>query len=80
MPNKASKEKYQWLISKREKQGINHFNDSKPSIEYTNDIDDIYQKIEEYYPSKKREILIVFDDKFAYMHSTKNCNLIVTEL
>ena len=32
MPNKASKEKYQWLISKREKQGINHFNDSKPSM------------------------------------------------
>ena len=80
MPNKASKEKYQWLISKREKQGINHFNDSKPSIEYANDIDDIYKKIEEYYSSKKREILIVFDDKFAYMHSTKNCNLIVTEL
>ena len=80
MPNKASKEKYQWLISKREKQGINHFNDSKPSIEYANDMDDIYKKIEEYNPSKKRKILIVFDDKFADVHSTKNRNLIVTEL
>ena len=28
-------------------------------------MDDIYQNIEEYNPSKKRKILIVFDDKVA---------------
>ena len=43
-------------------------------------MDDICKKIEEYNPSKKRKILIVFDDKFADMHSTENRNLIVTEL
>ena len=29
--------KYQYLINKRESVGINHFNDSKSFIEYSND-------------------------------------------
>ena len=29
--------KYQYLINKRESVGINHFNDSKAFIEYSND-------------------------------------------
>ena len=35
------------------------FNDSKAFIEYSNDMDDIYKRIEEYNPNKKRKILIV---------------------
>ena len=34
-------------------------------------MDDIYQNIEEYNRNKKREILLVFDDKIADMLSNK---------
>ena len=46
-------------------------NDCKAFIEYSNDMDDIYKNIEEYNPSKKRKILIVFDDMIADMLSNK---------
>ena len=46
-------------------------NDCKTFIEYSNDMDDIYKNIEEYNPSKKRKILIVFDDMIADMLSNK---------
>ena len=41
---------------------------------------DIYKNIEDYYPNKKRKILIVSDDMIAYMLSNKKLNPIVTEL
>ena len=43
-------------------------------------MDDIYKNIEESNPSKKRKILIVFDDMFADMLSNKKLNPIVTDL
>ena len=72
--------KYQFLINKRESTGVKHLNSPKASNEYSNDIGDIYQKIEKYNPNKKRKILIVFDDMIADMLSNKNLNPIVTEL
>ena len=36
--------KYQYLINKREGVGINHFNDPKAFIEYSNDMHDVLQK------------------------------------
>ena len=56
------KKKYQYLINKREKVGLNHFYDPKAFIEYSNDMQDVYKNIEDYNPIKKRKILIVFDD------------------
>ena len=41
---------------------------------------DIYKNIEEYNPSKKRKILIVFHDIIADMLSHKKLNPIVTEI
>ena len=72
--------KYQFLINKRESTGVKHLNSPKASNEYSNDIGDIYQKIEKYNPNKKRKILIVSDDMIADMLSNKNLNPIVTEL
>ena len=43
-------------------------------------MDDIYKNIEEYNPSKKRKILIAFDDTIANMLSNKELNSTVTEL
>ena len=45
--------KYQYLINKREKVGLNHFNDPKAFMEYSNDMQDVYKNIEDYNPIKK---------------------------
>ena len=72
--------KCQYLINKREKVGLNHFNDHKAFIEYSNDMQDVYKNIEDYNPIKKRKILIVFDDMIADMINNNKLNPIVTEL
>ena len=40
--------KYQYLINKREKVGLNHLDDLKAFTEYSNDMEDVYKNIEEY--------------------------------
>ena len=74
------KAKYQFLIDKREKVGLNHCNDPKAFIEYSNDMQDVYKNIEEQSVGKKLKILIVFYDYIADMISNKILNPIVIEL
>ena len=64
--------KYQYLINEREGVGINHFNDPKASIDYSNDIHDVYENIGNYNPNKENKILIFFDDMIADMINKKN--------
>ena len=71
-------DKYQYLINKRERVGINHLNDSKAFIEYSNDMHDVYKNIDNYNPNKENKILIVFDDKIANMIHNKKLNSVVT--
>ena len=47
--------KYQSLINKRERVGINHFKDPKAFIEYANDMHDVYENIDEYNPDKENK-------------------------
>ena len=61
------KPKYQYLINKTESVGINHFNDPKAFIEYSNDMRDVYKNIDEYNSDKENKMLIVFDDMIADM-------------
>ena len=72
--------KYQYLINKGEKVGLNHFNDPKAFMEYLNDMQDVHKNIEDYNPIKKRKIFIVFDDMIADMINNNKLNPIVTEL
>ena len=72
--------KYQYLINKREKVGLNHYDDPNAFIEYSNYMADIYKNIDEYNTDKERKILIVFDDMIADMINNKKLNSIVTEL
>ena len=72
--------KDQYLINKREKVLLNHFNDPKAFMEYSNDMQDVYKNIEGYNLMKKRKILIVFDDMIADMINNNKLNPIVTEL
>ena len=51
--------KYEYLIHKRDKVGLDHFNDPKAFIEYSNDMQDFYKNIEDYNPRKKRKKLLV---------------------
>ena len=74
------KAKYQYLINKRESVVLNHFNDPKTFIEYSNDMKDVYKNIAKYNIDKERKILIVFDDMIAGMINNKELNSIVTEL
>ena len=72
--------KCQYLINKREKVGLNHFNDPKAFMEFSNDIQDVHKNIEDYNPIKKRKMLIVFDDMIADMINNNKLNRVVTEL
>ena len=72
--------KYQYLINKREKAGLDHFKDPEAFMEYSNDMQDVYKNIEDYNPGKKRKILIVFDAIIADMSNNKKLNPVVTEL
>ena len=72
--------KYQYLINKREKVGLDHFKDPKAFMEYSNDMQDVYNNIENYNPGKKRKILIVFDDMIPDMINNKKLYPVVTEL
>ena len=53
------------LIDKRKNPGLKHLNDSNTFIEYSNDMEDIYENIEEKKANKNRKILTIFDGIIA---------------
>ena len=71
--------KYQYLIKIREKVGIDHHNDPRAYIEYSNDMRDVYKNIKYYNPDKENKMLIVFDYMIANMIHNKKLDWIVTE-
>ena len=70
-----SEPKYEILIKKRENAGIKHLNDSNAFTECSNAMDNVYENIDDYNPSKKRKILIVFDDMIANIMTNKRLSL-----
>ena len=72
--------KYQLLINEIEKLGIKKLKNPKAFIDYSQKIDDVYENLEDYNPTNKIEVLIVFDNMIADMESNKNLSPIVTEL
>ena len=72
--------KYQYLINKREKVGLDHFDGPKAFMEYSNDMQDVHKNIDYYNPRKKRKVLTVFDDMIADIINNKKINPVVTEL
>ena len=71
--------KYQFLIKKREGAGTKHLKNSKTFIEYSNAMDDVYNKIDDYNPKRKKN-LIVFDDMIADIMNNKKFQAIIKEL
>ena len=75
-----SEPKYEFLIKKCEDAGTKHFNDSNAFIECSNTMDDVYENIDDCNPSRKRKILIVFDDMIADIMTNKKFQAIIKEL
>ena len=54
-----SETKYEFLFKKREDVGIKHCNVLNAFVECSNTMADVYENIDDYNPSRKRNILIV---------------------
>ena len=65
------KPKYQFLIEKREKAGLKNLKDASAFIEHSNNMDDIYDDIEDYNKMGKRRVLIVFDNMISHVMPNK---------
>ena len=76
----SSKPKYEFLIKKREDAGIKHLDNPNPNAFIECSMDVVYKNIDEYNPSRKRKILIVFDDMIADIISNKKFQAVVNEL
>ena len=72
--------KYKILIKKRKDARIKHLNDPNEFIECSNMVDDVYENIHGYNLSRKRKILIVFDDMIAGVMTNKKFQAIIKEL
>ena len=68
------------MIEKRENAGTKHLNDSNAFIECSNTMNDLYENIDEYNQSRKRKILIAFDDMVADIMTNKLFQAIIKEL
>ena len=71
--------KYQLLINSRERVGIKTLKNPKEFIDYSQTIDNVYENLEDHNPTKKRRVLIVFNDIKTDMKSNKKLSPMVTE-
>ena len=63
--------KYQHLINKCEKVGLDKLNNPKVFMVYSNHMHDAYNPLENYNPNEKRKALIVFDDVITDLINNK---------
>ena len=63
--------KYKILIKKSKDAEIKHLNDPNAFIECSNTMNRVYENIHDYNSSRKRKILIVFDDMIADVMTNK---------
>ena len=59
-----SESKYEYLIKKHEDGRIKYCNDPNAFIECSNTMENVYQNIDDYNPSRKRKISTVLDDHY----------------
>ena len=72
--------KYEYLINKREQAGIKNLNDAHAFIEYTDDMNDVLDDINNYNKNRDKKVLIGFDDMIADIEYNKNFKRIIKEL
>ena len=74
------KPKYEYLINKIEQAGIKNLEDPKVFIEYSDDMDDVLDDINNYNKNRDKSVLIVFDDMIADIEYNKKFKKIIKEL
>ena len=72
--------KYEYLINKREQAEIKNLGDPKAFIEYSDDMNDVLDDINNYNKNRDQKVLIVIDDMIADIEHNKNLKRIIKEL
>ena len=72
--------KYEYLINKREQAGIKNLNDPHAFIEYSDDMNDVLDDINNCNKNRDKKVLIVFDDMIADIEYNENFKRIIKEL
>ena len=72
--------KYQYLINKREQMGIKNLNDPRAFTEYSNDMNDVLENINNYNKNRDKKVLIILDDMIADIMRSEKFKAIVKEL
>ena len=72
--------KYQYLINKREQAGAKTLSDPHAFIDYSNDMNDVLEDINNYNKNRDKKVLIIFDDMIADIIKSEKCKAIVIEL
>ena len=72
--------KYEYFIKKREDAGIKQVNNPNAFIECSNTMDNVYENINDYNPSRKRKVVIVFNDMIADIMANKRFQATIKEL
>ena len=73
-------DKYQYLISKREQAGIKNLNGPYAFIEYSNDMNDVLEDINNYNKNRDKKVLIIFGDMIANITRSEKFKATVKEL
>ena len=76
----TDEKKYQYLINKREQAGIKSLNDPHAFIEYSSDMNDVLDDINNYNKNREKKVLIIFDDMIADIMRSEKFKAIVKEL
>ena len=76
----TDEDKYQYLINKREQAGIKNSNNLYAFIEYSNDMNDVLEDINNYNKNRDKKVLIIFDDMIPDIMRSKKFKAIVKEL
>ena len=76
----TDEEKYQYLINKREQAGLKKLNDPHAFIEYSDDMNDVLEDINNYNKKRDKKVLIIFDDMIAHIMRSEKFKAIMKEL
>ena len=76
----ADEKKYQYLINKRDQAGIKNLNDPHAFIEYSSDMNDVLDYINNYNKNRDKKVLIIFYDMIADIMRNEKFKAIVKEL
>ena len=71
--------KYEYLINKREQVGIRNLNDPHAFIEYSDNMNDVLNDINNYNKNRDKKVLIVIDDMITDIEYNKKFKRIIKE-